>query len=142
MTKEEFVQKLIVLNACRGSIEWVQTTPGTPEEVWKKCDRSEWLQFLIRNLRLDFDWDTYFAKREEHWDEYRRQVQPLREARDSSPGAYSQWDDPRSKPIWDEYYRKAIPLEEELESKLVTAIRSMVTWAEIEPVLMKIDATI
>jgi hypothetical protein len=77
MTNAQLIQKLIQINACDEALDWVRTTPGTPEELWNKCERPVWLEFLVRESKVSFDWAEHNRQVDQLWAEYHRQVEQL-----------------------------------------------------------------
>ena len=73
MTNAQLIQKLIQINACDEALDWVRTTPGTPEELWNKCERPLWLEFLVRESKVSFDWAEHNRQVDQLWAEYHRQ---------------------------------------------------------------------
>ena len=49
---KQFISKLEKLNACRSSIEWLQTQDNL-EQAWKDCERGDWLLWLVARLGVD-----------------------------------------------------------------------------------------
>lgn len=50
MTRDEMLALLGRLGACKTARYWAGETPGTPEEVFEKCDEPDWLGWLVDAL--------------------------------------------------------------------------------------------
>jgi hypothetical protein len=50
MKKNEYIQHLKDLRACSNAIEWSVRTEGTPQELWEKCERGNWLLWRIGKI--------------------------------------------------------------------------------------------
>lgn len=53
MTRGELIDCLRRLHACAEAREWVDGTPGTPEELWSTCRRGDWLLWLAMRAGVD-----------------------------------------------------------------------------------------
>ena len=51
LTNSELLDKLNKLNACKSSIEWLESR--TSEEMWNDCPRGDWMLWLLSSLKLD-----------------------------------------------------------------------------------------
>jgi hypothetical protein len=47
MTRDELIQHLEGLRACKESIKWVKETPGEPQQLWDQCTTGGWLYWLV-----------------------------------------------------------------------------------------------
>ena len=50
MNKNEYIRHLKDLRACPEAIEWTIKTDGTPQELWDKCERGDWLLWRIGEI--------------------------------------------------------------------------------------------
>jgi len=55
MTVAELLVCLVKVNACSDAMGWVRSLdPASPAaEAWSKCERSDWMIWLTRNLHVD-----------------------------------------------------------------------------------------
>ena len=53
MNRIEFIARLRTLSACGDAVAWAEATPGTPEQLWRKCGRADWLLWLARSANTD-----------------------------------------------------------------------------------------
>ena len=53
MTKKDYIQLLKDLNACGSAIEWSKNTKGGPQMLWNKCNRGDWMLWLISRIDPD-----------------------------------------------------------------------------------------
>lgn len=49
-TRDDLIRALKHLGACRASIKWIRETDGTPYELWKKCERGDWVAWLAEEV--------------------------------------------------------------------------------------------
>ena len=47
MTKKDFIKLLKKNKACEDAIKWCAETTGSPQQLWEKCDRGDWMLWLI-----------------------------------------------------------------------------------------------
>ena len=52
MEHDELLQKMRGLKACNEAMEWIASTPGTAAELWQKCERGDWMWWLLIRVRL------------------------------------------------------------------------------------------
>jgi len=50
----ELIAWLRYMNACAPSLRWLRTLPESDglNGAWRKCERADWMLWLIRHLRL------------------------------------------------------------------------------------------
>ena len=126
MTREEFISKLVELRACKESLEWIQSTPGTPEELWLHCPNLNWLLWLTYTLDLKWNQTDYDAKMELIDADYHAKMAPI-------------WADYDAKkaPIWADYHAKMVLIDADYDAKKAPILRSLVSWADVEAALVK-----
>jgi len=53
MLKKDFIQLLKDFNACNDAEEWCTETKGGPQALWNKCERGDWMLWLIGEIDPD-----------------------------------------------------------------------------------------
>jgi hypothetical protein len=126
MTNEQFIQTLIQIDACNEALDWVRTTPGTPEELWNKCNRKDWLEFLIRESNVSFDWAKCNRQVDQLRPKYDRQVDQLRAEYDRQVDQLWAECNRQVDQLWAEYDRQVAQLWAEYDRQVAQL------WAEYD----------
>lgn len=50
---EKIIDKLKELEACDPAIKWLENYDGHAKEAWNKCERGDWMAWLISELQAD-----------------------------------------------------------------------------------------
>ena len=53
MTKRDFIQLLKEKDACSEAVDWCTETSGSPQQLWDKCERGDWMLWLIGKIDPD-----------------------------------------------------------------------------------------
>src|SRR5271165_3615259 len=53
MTRSDLFEHLVRLGACSEAVDWVERTPGTPEELWLSCPEPVWCMSLASLAKID-----------------------------------------------------------------------------------------
>lgn len=52
MGNEEFINLLAETGACNNATNWAHEHGGTPAELWRDCERGDWMGWILGNLEL------------------------------------------------------------------------------------------
>jgi len=127
MTRDEFIQKLIDINACKESLLWVRSTPGTPEELWRACGNGDWLLWLIENVGIA---PLCPASRESLWINHKEKMAPIQAEYKAKVA-----------PIQAEYNAKVTPLLHERDKEMgPISIRRDANSVDLAPIRAKYHA--
>jgi hypothetical protein len=116
MTRDELIEKLNQLDACYESLAWVNSTPGTPRELWERCKNGEWLLWLIEAVGRSFSFGSSRLILE--WDECEANLDVIRDEFSKKASLILVEYEPKLARIGAKYESSMRPLRAELESNL------------------------
>jgi hypothetical protein len=144
MDRNDFILMLKDLGACRPGIQWVESTPGTPEELWNACENGNHLEWLVSEVRPSISWKEYKRRIEtplaeyevqvdQRWGEYRSQADQLWEQYAAEPERQTRVELARRvEDARQEFNRHNDLLKDALERALAALIHETVSWSQIE----------
>jgi hypothetical protein len=50
MTRAQLLATMERLGACDDAVRWVEATPGTAADLWRTCERGDWLVWLLSEV--------------------------------------------------------------------------------------------
>lgn len=53
MTRLDLLAHMRRLHACEDATHWVESRDGSPYALWRRCDRGDWLLWLVARAGVD-----------------------------------------------------------------------------------------
>jgi hypothetical protein len=53
MGRADLLEFMLTKRACHEATEWVEQTPGSPQELWESCPRGDWMLWLAAKAGVD-----------------------------------------------------------------------------------------